>query len=175
MREILFFYIMFIVVGNSKVLAEPNTVQGNRELVSAILNKMPESTTNESKIVFGIKEQFYLIVVNDTIGTEYFVTIDTQNKNFELIPVKFNDNGNSRGSVAKYFANIQYLDEPNQGKIGSKFQAGYPAYFAFINGNCIIKDMIFDSISIPSPLPIDLLVFLNEEIIREIRLWYRQL
>lgn len=39
---------------------------------------MPESTTNESKIVFGIKEQFYLIVVNDTIGTEYFVTIDTQ-------------------------------------------------------------------------------------------------
>ena len=160
MREILFFYIMFIVVGNSKVFAEPNTVQGNRELVSAILNKMPESTTNESKIVFGIKEQFYLIVVNDTIGTEYFVTID---------------NGNSRGSVAKYFANIQYLDEPNQGKIGSKFQAGYPAYFAFINGNCIIKDMIFDSISIPSPLPIDLLVFLNEEIIREIRLWYRQL
>lgn len=116
-----------------------------------------------------------MIVVNDTIGTEYFVTIDTQNKNFELIPVKFNDNGNSRGSVAKYFANIQYLDEPNQGKIGSKFQAGYPAYFAFINGNCIIKDMIFDSISIPSPLPIDLLVFLNEEIIREIRLWYRQL
>ena len=89
MREILFFYIMFIVVGNSKVFAEPNTVQGNRELVSAILNKMPESTTNESKIVFGIKEQFYLIVVNDTIGTEYFVTIDTQNKNFELIPVKF--------------------------------------------------------------------------------------
>ena len=85
-----------------------------------------------------------MIVVNDTIGTEYFVTIDTQNKNFELIPVKFNDNGNSRGSVAKYFANIQYLDEPNQGKIGSKFQAGYPAYFAFINGNCIIKDMIFD-------------------------------
>ena len=82
MREILFFYIMFIVVGNSKVFAEPNTVQGNRELVSAILNKMPESTTNESKIVFGIKEQFYLIVVNDTIGTEYFVTIDTQNKNF---------------------------------------------------------------------------------------------
>lgn len=150
----MFFYIMFIVVGNSKVFAEPNTVQGNRELVSAILNKMPESTTNESKIVFGIKEQFYLIVVNDTIGTEYFVTIDTQNKNFELIPVKFNDNGNSRGSVAKYFANIQYLDEPNQGKIGSKFQAGYPAYFAFINGNCIIKDMIFDSISIPSPLPI---------------------
>ena len=144
MREILFFYIMFVVVGNSKVFAEPNTVQGNRELVSAILNKMPESTTNESKIVFGIKEQFYLIVVNDTIGTEYF-------------------------------ANIQYLDEPNQGKIGSKFQAGYPAYFAFINGNCIIKDMIFDSISIPSPLPIDLLVFLNEEIIREIRLWYRQL
>lgn len=42
MREILFFYIMFIVVGNSKVFAEPNTVQGNRELVSAILNKMPE-------------------------------------------------------------------------------------------------------------------------------------
>ena len=55
MREILFFYIMFIVVGNSKVFAEPNTVQGNRELVSAILNKMPESTTNESKIVRPVR------------------------------------------------------------------------------------------------------------------------
>ena len=59
MREILFFYIMFIVVGNSKVFAEPNTVQGNRELVSAILNKMPESTTNESKIVFGSCQRYH--------------------------------------------------------------------------------------------------------------------
>ena len=52
MREILFFYIMFIVVGNSKVFAEPNTVQGNRELVSAILNKMPVFTTDYYSIFY---------------------------------------------------------------------------------------------------------------------------
>lgn len=126
MREILFFYIMFIVVGNSKVFAEPNTVQGNRELVSAILNKMPESTTNESKIVFGIKEQFYLIVVNDTIGTEYFVTIDTQNKNFELIPVKFNDNGNSRGRLLNTLPIFNIWTNQIREKLEANFKLGIP-------------------------------------------------
>lgn len=126
MREILFFYIMFIVVGNSKVFAEPNTVQGNRELVSAILNKMPESTTNESKIVFGIKEQFYLIVVNDTIGTEYFVTIDTQNKNFELIPSSLMIMATVEGRLLNTLPIFNIWTNQIREKLEANFKLGIP-------------------------------------------------
>lgn len=175
MRKILFSCMMFFVFGHSNVFAEPNTMQGNREIISAILDIMPKCTTKKSKIFFGIKEQFYLIVVNDTEYSGYFVAVDKQYNKLQLIPIKFDGDCNNIELVSKFFANTQYLNDLNQKNVGSKLQAGYPAYFAFIKENCIMKDLEFDSISIPSPLPIDLLVFLNEAIIREVILWERKI
>lgn len=166
---------MFFVFGHSNVFAEPNTMQGNREIISAILDIMPECTTKKSKIFFGIKKQFYLIVVNDTEYSGYFVAVDKQYNKLELIPIKFDydykHGYNNIELISNFFTNTQYLNDLNQKNVGSKLQAGHPAYFAFIKENCIMKDLEFDSISIPSPFPIDMLVFLNEAIIREVILW----
>lgn len=164
--------IIAIMAGCGAVSAKPYTLESNRESVARILNELPEGKAAESKVIFGIMDQFYLIIVNDKNYSEYFVAFDASDNELELTHVKAG--GNRRKTKAKFFKSIEYLSYLDQDNIGNAATFGHPAYFALVNGDQIIKDSVFFSLSLPNPLPIDLLIFLNKEIFKEINHWQKR-
>ena len=169
MKGIVLAVIITIMAGCGADAAKPYTLESNRESVARILNELPECKAAESKIIFSIRDRYYLIIVNDKSYSEYFVVLDTLSNELERTPVKVDPK--RRKTKAKFFKNFEYLSYLDQDNIGSAATFGHPAYFALVNGDQIVKDSVFFSVSLPNPLPIDLLVYLNKEIFKEISRW----
>lgn len=168
MKQLLLVIVLLISAGTISLSAKIKSLEENRAIVSKILNKIQLCDDPEDKIVFGLRDKYYLIIDNHTF-TEYFVVVNNTENEIESITTTFNSSAKKKKYIDKYFKSKTYIDDQNN--IGEIGEFGTPAYIAYVEGNNIISDMTFFSISIPSPVPITVLLFLNKEIIIGIDNW----
>ncbi len=140
------FLIFITVCFCAHLTTTATTLYKNRERVAEILEKMPEETKSYDKIIWGDRGFYYLIVVNDSNYTQYFAHPDRSISHLVIDCVK---NITIKYEILNFSPYFDLGDtlinaQLNDSKVSIN---GFPAYISYIEGNTIVSDCAFQTIS----------------------------